>query len=376
MKFRYRRLKSGWEKNLGVFWHPFFSRARGLCDRKGVMSQQVFEPAMRRALELALLGPAKGVNPQVGAVILDQDFNIIAEGFHKGSGTDHAEVMALKDLKSKFESIPAGLTAVVTLEPCNHTGKTGPCAQALIEAGISRVVYASTDPGDVSSRGAETLKAAGVEVVSGVLELEAEYQGRVWLTANRNQRPFVTLKWASSLDGRNAANDGSSKWISGEESRAHAHLQRSQLDAIAVGTKTVVIDNPELLARKPEGGYYEDQPLRVVIGKTEIAADSKVFGSDHPGIQIKTSALSEALSVLWDRGVKHLMVEGGPTLASEFVRQELVDEFQIYLAPMLLGGSRTSLGDIGVGSIGDAVSLEVLETQSLGKDIFIRARRA
>lgn len=340
------------------------------------MNNQVFEPAMRRALELALHGPATGVNPQVGAVILDQDFNIIAEGFHKGSGTDHAEVVALKELKSRFNSIPAGLTAVVTLEPCNHTGKTGPCSQALIEAGISRVVYASTDPGDASSRGGETLKNAGIEVISGVLKSEAEYQGRVWLTANRNQRPFVTLKWASSLDGRNAANDGTSKWISGEESRAHAHLQRSQLDAIAVGTKTVIADNPELLARKSEGGYFENQPLRIVIGKTELPDDRKVFGGDHPGIQIKTNDLKEALSVVWDRGIKHLMVEGGPRLASEFVKQGLVDEFQIYLAPMLLGGLRTSLTDIGVESIGEAVSLEVLETQFLGKDIFVRARRA
>lgn len=340
------------------------------------MNNQVFEPAMRRALELALHGPATGVNPQVGAVILDQDFNIIAEGFHKGSGTDHAEVVALKELKSRFNSIPAGLTAVVTLEPCNHTGKTGPCSQALIEAGISRVVYASTDPGDASSRGGETLKNAGIEVISGVLKSEAEYQGRVWLTANRNQRPFVTLKWASSLDGRNAANDGTSKWISGEESRAHAHLQRSQLDAIAVGTKTVIADNPELLARESGGQYFENQPLRFVIGKTELPDDSKVFGGDHPGIQIKTNDLNEALSVVWDRGIKHLMVEGGPRLASEFVKQGLVDEFQIYLAPMLLGGLRTSLTDIGVESIGEAVSLEVLETQFLGKDIFVRARRA
>jgi diaminohydroxyphosphoribosylaminopyrimidine deaminase/5-amino-6-(5-phosphoribosylamino)uracil reductase len=358
------------------FGTPFFSLARGLCDRKGVMNNQVFEPAMRRALELALNGPSQGVNPQVGAVILDKDLKIIAEGFHKGSGTDHAEVMALKDLLSKFTSVPEGLTAVVTLEPCNHTGKTGPCAQALIEAGIARVVYASTDPGDASSKGGETLKAAGVEVISGVLETEAEFQGRVWLTANRKQRPFVTLKWASSLDGRNAANDGSSKWISGEESRAHAHLQRSQVDAIAVGTGTVIADDPELLARKPEGGYYQSQPLRIAIGKTELPEDSKLFGGDHPGIQIKTNDLNEVLSVLWDRGIKQLLVEGGPNLASEFVKQGLVDEFQIYLAPMLLGGARTSLTDIGVSEIGEAVQLEVLETTSLGKDIFIRARRA
>ena len=341
------------------------------------MNQQVFEPAMRRSLELALNGPAHGVNPQVGAVILDEDLNIIAEGWHQGAGTPHAEVMALSNLSDTYGSKPpANLTAVVTLEPCNHTGRTGPCSQALIAAGISRVVFASQDPGDVSGNGSQTLLDAGVEVISGVLVSEADRQSRVWLTSNRNKRTYVTLKWASTLDGRNAADDGTSQWISGPLSREHTHITRSQIDAIAVGTGTVMADNPELTARKPDGSYFEHQPIRVVIGERELSPDFEIFNDKAPTIHIQTRNLGDALADLWARGVKHLLVEGGPTLASEFERENLVDEYQIYLAPVLLGGSRTALTDIGVGTIADAHRLDIFEIEQLGNDLFLRARRA
>ena len=341
------------------------------------MNQQAFEPAMRRSLELALNGPAHGVNPQVGAVILDEDLNIIAEGWHQGAGTPHAEVMALSNLSEIYGSNPpANLTAVVTLEPCNHTGRTGPCSQALIAAGISRVVFASQDPGDVSGNGSQTLIDAGVEVISGVLVSEADRQSRVWLTSNRNRRTYVTLKWASSLDGRNAADDGTSQWISGPLSREHTHITRSQIDAIAVGTGTVMADNPELTARRPDGTYFEHQPIRVVIGERELSPDSKIFNDKAPTIHIQTRNLGDALADLWARGVKHLLVEGGPTLASQFEREQLVDEYQIYLAPVLLGGSRTALTDIGVGTIADAHRLDIFEIEQLGNDLFLRARRA
>jgi diaminohydroxyphosphoribosylaminopyrimidine deaminase / 5-amino-6-(5-phosphoribosylamino)uracil reductase len=341
------------------------------------MNQQVFEPAMRRSLELALNGPAHGVNPQVGAVILDEDLNIIAEGWHQGAGTPHAEVMALSDLSDTYGSNPpANLTAVVTLEPCNHTGRTGPCSQALIAAGISRVVFASQDPGDVSGNGSQTLIDAGIEVISGVLVSEADRQSRIWLTSNRNKRTYVTLKWASSLDGRNAADDGTSQWISGPLSREHTHITRSQIDAIAVGTGTVMADNPELTARRPDGTYFEHQPIRVVIGERELSPDSKIFNDKAPTIHIQTRNLGDALADLWARGVKHLLVEGGPTLASQFERENLVDEYQIYLAPVLLGGSRTTLTDIGVGTVADSHRLDIFEIEQLGNDLFLRARRA
>ena len=379
MKFRNRRLKSGWEKNRVAFGNPFFACPRCCADhRKGtLLDQSLLAPAMSRALELALRGPYTGVNPQVGAVILDSQGQIISEGWHLGAGTAHAEVMAIENLKQKLEyPFPAGLTAVVTLEPCNHTGRTGPCAQALIAAGISSVVFAATDPGDASSKGSETLRAAGVEVLAGFMAAESEAQGRIWLTANRNQRPFVTLKWASSLDGRAAANDGSSQWITGSEARADVHLRRSRADAILAGTGTVEADNAELTARTEAGDYFENQPLRVVLGERELDLNLRVFNDKAETVHLHTRNIHGALAELWARGIKHVFVEGGPEVASHFERLNVVDEYLIYLAPVLLGGDRVSLKDIGVGSIDSAHRLEILEQRMLGQDIFIRARRS
>lgn len=329
----------------------------------------VYEPAMRRALELALLGPAYGVNPQVGAIILDKDLTIIAEGWHKGAGTAHAEVDAL----SKLDTVPPGSTAVVTLEPCNHTGRTGPCSQALIAAGISRVVFATKDPGNESAGGAQKLSSAGVEVIEGVLEDVASKQSTVWLTAMKKQRPYISLKWAQTLDGRTAASDKTSKWISGPVSREDVHLRRSQLDAILVGTGTVQYDNPDLTARKPDGSRYEHQPLRVVVGKTELSNDLRVLNEDAPTIQLKTHDINEVLSKLWDRGIRHVLVEGGAQLASEFIAKGLFDEILIYQAPLLVGGSNVAVTDIGINTMQSALELSFTEVKQLGQDVFIRA---
>ena len=329
-----------------------------------------FEPMMHRALELALLGPAYGANPQVGAIILDKDLNIIAEGWHKGAGTAHAEVDALSKLPN---GLPEGATAVVTLEPCNHTGRTGPCAVALIEAGISRVVYASKDPGNESANGSKTLLDAGVEVIQGVLEEEADEQSVVWLTAMKKQRPYITLKWAQTLDGRTAASDKTSKWISGTESREDVHLRRSQLDAILVGTGTVKYDNPDLTARKPDGSRYEHQPLRVVVGNTELAQDLRVFNEDAPTVHLKTHDIQDVLTQLWDRGMRHVLVEGGAQLASEFISLGLFDEILIYQAPLLVGGTNVAVTDIGISTMKDALAFEFVEIKKLGPDVFIRA---
>ena len=329
-----------------------------------------FEPMMHRALELALLGPAYGANPQVGAIILDRDLNIIAEGWHKGAGTPHAEVDALSKLPN---GVPAGSTAVVTLEPCNHTGRTGPCAAALIEAGLSRVVYASKDPGNESANGAGTLRDAGIEVIQGVLEAEADEQSYVWLTATKKQRPYVTLKWAQTLDGRTAASDKTSKWISGSESREDVHLKRSQLDAILVGTGTVKYDNPDLTARKPDGSRYEHQPLRVVVGMSELSQDLRVFNEEAPTVQLKTHDINQVLSKLWDRGMRHVLVEGGAELASEFIKQGLFDEILIYQAPLLIGGTNVAVTDIGISTMAEGLALEFVEVKLLGADVFMRA---
>ena len=331
---------------------------------------QVYENAMRRALDLALLGPAWGVNPQVGAVILDASGTVIAEGYHKGAGTPHAEVDAL----SKLSVVPSGSTAVVTLEPCNHTGKTGPCSQALVAAGISRVVYAVTDPGQASSGGASTLRSAGVEVVAGVLEADGLALIEKWMWFASHGTPWVTLKWASSLDGRAAASDGTSKWISGPESRAESHLRRSNADAILVGTGTVLADDPELTARMPDGSLYSHQPMRVVIGLSELPSDARVFNESASTLVLKTHDLASVLETLGAQGVKELWVEGGPTVASRFVSEGLVNEYLVYLAPKVLGGSRVALQDVGVGSMLEAVELKFESVTQLGDDILIRAR--
>ena len=338
------------------------------------MSKLSLDDAMTRALELALKGPVTGVNPQVGAVILNAEGELIGEGYHKGSGTDHAEVVALNAALNGAPKLPRGSTAVVTLEPCNHTGKTGPCAKALIEAGVSKVVFASLDPGDESSGGAETLRSAGIEVVAGFHAGKADRQARVWLTAAKHKRPFVTLKWASSIDGRAAAQDGSSKWISGESSRQDAHQRRSEVDAILVGTGTALIDDPELTARKFDGSLFEQQPLRVVLGERDLPAGLRIFNDDAETLTLKTQSIHGALSELYEKGIKHVFVEGGPTLASRFVQMDLVDEFVIYLAPKLIGGDKLAIGSIDVPSINDAKELEFLEINTLGADIQIIAK--
>lgn len=324
---------------------------------------------MKRALELALLGPAHGPNPQVGAVILNPDGQIIAEGWHQGAGTPHAEVMAL----SQLAIIPDDCTAVVTLEPCNHTGRTGPCAQALIDAGIARVVYASSDPGQQSSGGAERLRAAGVEVIANCEQTAADAQLNIWLTAMRQQRPFVTLKWAATLDGRAAAADGSSQWISGTESRAHAHLLRSQVDAILVGTATAIADRATLTARQPDGTLYPHQPLRVVLGERDLPSDLPVLNDSAPSLQLKTRDPLAALAALWEREVRHLLIEGGPQVASAFIQAGLVDQFLLYQAPMLLGGPRVAIADLGIYNIAQAQQLKFTAVQPLGVDLLITA---
>lgn len=337
------------------------------------MGNLKLEDAMNRALELALMGPSQGVNPQVGAVILSAEGEVIGEGFHRGSGTPHAEVVALEQALNGAQKLPAGSIAVVSLEPCNHTGKTGPCAQALIDAGVSKVVFASSDSGIESAGGAQTLRSSGIEVESGLLREKADKQLRVWLTATKNKRPFVTLKWASSLDGRAAAQDGSSKWISGEQSRQDAHKRRSDVDAILVGTGTALIDDPELTARKPDGSLYENQPLRVVVGERELPSTLRVFNADAKTITLRTQSIHGALSDLYERGIKHVLVEGGPTLASRFVQMDLVDEYVVYLAPKLLGGDKLAIGSIDVPSIDAAKEIEFQSISPLGPDLLLVA---
>lgn len=331
--------------------------------------RDVERDAMRRALALAVKGPV-GYNPQVGAVILSPDGRILAEGWHRGAGTPHAEVDALSHLSPEQAR---GATAVVTLEPCNHTGRTGPCAQALLAAGISRVLYAVDDPGVVSAGGADTLRAAGVEVEGDVLGDEGRELLASWLTVQRLGRPHVTVKWAQSLDGRAAASDGTSQWITGAAAREDVHRRRAATDAIVVGTGTVLADDPSLTARDGAGALLAHQPRPVVIGERATPADAAV--RRHPRAPIFTSSrdLARVLNDLRREGVHRVFVEGGPTLASAFVRQGLVDEVLAYVAPVLLGGPRLALGDIGVDTIDGAVRLALSSVERLGDDLLLVA---
>ena len=331
----------------------------------------VVETAMRRALELAARGPSRGANPQVGCVLLRPDGSTAAEGWHRGAGTPHAEVDALARLGDEAAS---GLTAVVTLEPCDHTGRTGPCSAALIAAGVARVMYAVDDPGDESSGGGARLLEAGIAVESGVLVDEASELVRRWLVPARHGRPFVTVKWASSLDGRAAAADGSSRWITGTAARQHVHEVRAAHDAILVGTGTVLADDPSLTARGDGGELLGDQPSPVVLGDRAVPADARVLSHPRDVVRIAGHDPAAALDELWRRGVRSVLVEGGPTVASAFVRAGLADDYLIYLAPTLIGGARTALDDLGVGTIDEQRRLRVAHVTPLGTDLLIVAR--
>ncbi|SOE02173.1 bifunctional diaminohydroxyphosphoribosylaminopyrimidine deaminase/5-amino-6-(5-phosphoribosylamino)uracil reductase RibD [Rathayibacter rathayi] len=330
-----------------------------------------YEHAMRRALALAERGPSRGPNPRVGCVILAPDGTALGEGWHRGAGTAHAEVDALSHVAPGAAS---GATAVVSLEPCDHTGRTGPCSGALIEAGVSRVVYAVTDPGKRSAGGGRTLRAAGVEVIEGVLAEEGEQFLHPWLTATRRHRPFVTLKWASTLDGRTAAVDGSSRWITGAAARQRVHEQRAAHDAILVGTGTILADDPALTARGDGGELLAHQPVPVVVGTRSVPPDAQLHAHPRAAMFERTHDLVAVLGRLYSAEIRCVYVEGGPTLASALVAAGLVDEYLVFLAPALLGGPRLALGDLGVTSIGDARRLSLRSVEVLGDDLLVTAR--
>lgn len=332
---------------------------------------ELVERTMRHAMTLAARGPRSRVNPQVGCVILSATGETLAEGWHRGAGTPHAETDALSKLTPEQSR---GAIAVVTLEPCNHTGTTPPCAQALIDAGITRVYFAARDPNPVAAGGRDRLTAAGIEVTGGVLEEEAnEFMFR-WLIAAREQRPFVTVKWATSLDGRAAANDGSSQWITGTASRQHVHEQRAAHDAIVVGTGTVLADDPSLTARGDGGELLAEQPVPVVIGERPIPVDARLRAHPHGLIQYTNRDLDSVLADLWGRGIRSVFLEGGPTLASAFLAAGLADELLVYVAPVLLGGDRLAVTELGVANIAAAHRFTFTSVESLGDDIVIVAR--
>ncbi len=308
--------------------------------------------AMETALHVALRGH-RGANPLVGAVVLGSNGEQLITGYHRGAGTPHAEADAIAKAQAKGLDL-AGTTMVVTLEPCNHIGRTGPCTQAIIDAGISRVVYAVDDPHDPAAGGAARLRAAGVDVQSGLADAEAWKLNREWFNAVEARRPFVTLHIAQTLDSRIAATDGTSQWISSPESLADNHGLRRLIDAILVGTETVLVDNPLLTAREADGAESQSQPLRAVMGLRDVSLDAAVRGSDGKFIHLPTRDPSEALQLLFADGVRHVMVEGGSRILSAFLAAGLVDELIVYLAPTLLGSGTPALTDLGISTLADA----------------------
>ena len=330
--------------------------------------------AMRRALELAASpGLPLGPNPRVGCVLIDAAGRTVAEGFHRGAGHPHAEVDAL----TRAGDSARGTTAVVTLEPCNHTGRTGPCAQALIAAGVRRVVVAQRDTNPVAVGGAESLRAAGVDVETGLLADEARALNQVWTFAVEHGRPFVTWKVATTLDGRIAAVDGSSRWVSSPAARLDSHRLRTVCDVMLVGTSTVAVDDPHLTARDPQGRPLPVQPLRAVMGERDLGPDRRVFDSAAETVRLRTRDPESALKELFARDRQHVLLEGGPTLAAAFVSADLVDEVVAYLAPMVLGAGLSAVGDLGITTISAALHLPVtgvtvLEPLNDGDDVNVR----
>lgn len=361
---------------------------------------------MRRALELAERGWGRvAPNPMVGAVVVrgsgDGADEVVGEGWYEGPrGRPHAEVHALREAGDRAR----GATLVCTLEPCDHTGSTPPCTRAIIEAGIARVVVAAGDPNPlVDGRGLRTLAGAGLQVVQGPLADEAHRLNAAFERHVTTGLPFVVLKSASSLDGRAAARDGSSRWITGPESRADVHRLRSWADAIVVGSGTAIADDPELTARDP-GHAGATTPLRVVVSATgRLPASGRLFAGAAPTLVVTTDLAPAARRAEWEtsgaevlilerdagdgvslpalvaslgkRDVQGVLLEGGPTLAWSAIRDGVVDRVLWYLAPVLVGGTEApgALGGLGFAPIAEALRLELASVERLGDDLRLEA---
>ena len=355
---------------------------------------------MRRAIELAERGWGRvSPNPLVGAVVV-RDEMVVGEGWHEGPGLPHAEVMALREAGRRAQ----GATLYTTLEPCDHFGRTPPCTRALIAAGVTRVVVATLDPNlGEDEPGARELRDAGIEVETGLLAREAERQNEAFLTHVRTGRPFVVLKMAGTLDGKAAARDGSSKWITGEAARADVQRLRAWADAIAVGSGTALADEPSLTVRDP--AYVDARPpLRVLIDTSGRApARGNLFDAAAPTLVATTGLAPDARLAEWrdagadvvvldrdasggvslpalvehlgKRDVQGLLVEGGPSLAWSAVRDGIVDKVVFYLAPLLAGGAgaRSVIAGGGFAPIGESKRVEIASVERIGDDLRVEA---
>ena len=305
------------------------------------MASEIEISAMRRALDAARDSARTLPNPRVGCVLLSPDGKELAVGAHHGVGTPHAEVDAI----TQAGDAARGATTVVTLEPCNHTGNTGPCTKALIDAGVARVVFAQIDPNRAAAGGTKTLKAAGIDVESGTMAAEATDLNEEWTFAMTAGRPFVTWKYAATLDGLSAAPDGTSKWITSEEARRDVQVFRAEADAIVAGTGAVLADDPRLTVRdaKDLPLPFDRQPLRVVVGETKIPNYYRVFDRVAPTLLIQSRDPEVVLQKLVENNIRHIWLEGGPRLAGAFWNAGVIDRIIGYIAPAMLGSGRAAL---------------------------------
>ena len=320
------------------------------------MSPGAEQAAMAAALRAAQQG-ARGANPLVGAALLDPDGQILALEHHPGAGAAHAETRVIHAAQQRGADLRTA-TLVITLEPCAHHGRTGPCVEAVMAAGIPRVVIAEEDV-TAARGGVQALRAAGVCVQIGLCREQAHAMNRRWWKAQEEGRPWVTGKIASSLDGRAAAADGTSQWITGPQARAHGHRLRARADAVLVGTGTVLADDPRLDARDHQGSPLSSQPLRAVMGTRPVPEDARV--RHGPGfLQLRDRDPRQALERLCrvgdelGRSVGQVLIEGGPRLLGLFLRCDLLDELYWYTAPTLLGDGQAAVAELGIGSLSEA----------------------
>ena len=299
-------------------------------------------------------------NPNVSAAIYGADGSLIADGFHNRTiSVDHAEVVALK----KAGAAARGATMVVSLEPCAHTGTTPPCVQAIIDAGISQVIYAVADPNPIAAGGAEKLADAGIAVEYRESK-ELSYVQRAWLHKEKTGRPLMLWKVATTLDSKVAASDGTSQWITGPESRADVQELRAQSDAILIGTNTALVDNPHLI---PRG--HTARPVRIISGEQEVPSTNRVFDNEARTICVKSKSIPELMKVLSDEGFSQVLVEAGPTLGSALMASGNIDELIIYQAPKMLGAGKEFVSRLGISTLADHLELELLSVKAFGSDI-------
>jgi diaminohydroxyphosphoribosylaminopyrimidine deaminase/5-amino-6-(5-phosphoribosylamino)uracil reductase len=320
---------------------------------------------LKRANELACLGLGlTGSNPIVGAVVVDSVGKVIGEGFHKSG--PHAEIVALE----QAGIFAKDATLFVTLEPCNHLGKTGPCTEAITKAGIAKVVYAVRDPNLLASGGAKALEAAGIEVVFNSEVTEIAQSNRAWLHKVKTNRPYFIWKVATTLDGRTAAIDGSSKWITGAESRAEVSKLRSKSNAILIGTATALADNPYLIPRDIETAR-KTNPVRIVMGFREIPREFNLHNDAAETVFLRSHDFSELLTLCNEREFNEVLVESGSELGTALLLAGLIDELVIFQAASLLGSGLSFIGDLGATNIKEKMDFVIRDVAQFGNDLKI-----